>query len=160
MPGGKKRSYVVKGILTDILKTKSSQKYCSCYEACQLYRAHTDRVTWKKLTIDDKYRNKRLFIHQTMFVSDIKKKKLLWRQWRSHLCTMAISQNLFKNKIKSCRKVLLTMHEKSRIFQHQYQRQVKIYIYLYQWSIYFGVCICIQCFYDVVKNKLQNINIY
>ena len=75
MPGGKKRSYVVKGILTDILKTKSSQKYCSCYEACQLYRAHTDRGTWKKLTIDDKYINKQLFIHQTMFVSDIKKKK-------------------------------------------------------------------------------------
>ena len=47
----------------------------------QLYRAHPDGVIWKKMTIDDKYINKRvwIFTHQTMFVSDIKKKKLLWR---------------------------------------------------------------------------------
>ena len=46
----------------------------------QLYRAHPEGVIWKKLTIDDKYINKQvwLFIHQAMFVSDIEKKKLLW----------------------------------------------------------------------------------
>ena len=32
-------------------------------------------------------------------------------------------------------------------------------MYLYQWLVSFGVCIDIQCFYNVVKNKLQNINI-
>ena len=43
----------------------------------QLYRAHLNGIIWGKLTIDDKYINKRvwLFIHQAMFVSGIRRKK-------------------------------------------------------------------------------------
>ena len=45
----------------------------------QLYRTQPDGVIWKKLTIDDKYINEQvwLFIHQTMFLSGVVKKKIL-----------------------------------------------------------------------------------
>ena len=47
----------------------------------QLYRAHPDGVIWKKLTIDDKYINKRvwLFLHQIKFVNGVETKEILWR---------------------------------------------------------------------------------
>ena len=40
---------------------------------------HRDGVTWKKLTIDGKYINKRVgvFVHQTMFISGVENEKLL-----------------------------------------------------------------------------------
>ena len=42
----------------------------------QLYRAHHEGVTWKKLITDDKYINKRvcLFINQTMSLRRVEKK--------------------------------------------------------------------------------------
>ena len=30
-----------------------------------------------------------------------------------------------------------------------------MYIYLYQWLVYFGVCIYIQCFYDVLLELIK-----
>ena len=47
----------------------------------QLYRAHPEGVIWKKLTIDDKYINKRvlIFMHQTMSLNGVEKKALFGR---------------------------------------------------------------------------------
>ena len=47
---------------------------------------------------------------------------------------------------------------KTDFFQHQHEKQVKMYIYLFLFHDWFGVCICIQYFFDVVRNILQTIN--
>ena len=58
----------------------------------QLYRTHPDEIIWNKLTIDDKYINKRVWfiIHQAMSVSGAEKKKLFGRNGNSHLCEIAL----------------------------------------------------------------------
>ena len=47
----------------------------------QIYRVHTGGIIWKKVTIDDKYINKRvwLFTYQAMSLSVVEKKKLFRR---------------------------------------------------------------------------------
>ena len=50
---------------------------------------------------------------------------------------------------------------KNKIFHYQYQKQVKIYLFVcISWLVSFGVCIYIQYYFDVVRNKLQTTNIY
>ena len=53
---------------------------------------HPDEFIWKKLTIDDKYINKRVrvIIDQPMFLSGAEKKKLLGRNRSLHLCEMVV----------------------------------------------------------------------
>ena len=47
---------------------------------------------------------------------------------------------------------------KNRMFQHQFQWQVKMYLFVFiSWSISCVVCIYMQYFFDVVRNKLQTI---
>ena len=52
---------------------------------------HPDEFIWKKLTIDDKYINKRVrvIIHQPMFLSGAEKKKL-GRNRSLQLCEMIV----------------------------------------------------------------------
>ena len=139
-----------------ISKKQCFGKYCSCDKACQFYRTHPDGVICKKLTINNKYINKQLllFINQTMSVSGIAKKKYL-DEIEVHTCAKQLFNYFSKcvhetkelkykhiicsnyssmmklRKIPSCWWEISTLHEKSRIFQHQYQRQAKICIYLY-----------------------------
>ena len=54
--------------------------------------ADPDGDIWKKLAIDDRNINKRvwLLIHQTMSLSGGEKKKLFRRNWGLHLCEMGV----------------------------------------------------------------------
>ena len=48
---------------------------------------------------------------------------------------------------------------KNTIFQHQYQKQVKFFAFI-SWLVSFVVCIYIQYFFDVVRNKLRTVNVF
>ena len=45
---------------------------------------------------------------------------------------------------------------KNRYFEHHYQKQVKIYVFT-SWLVSFGVCIYMQYFFDVMRNKLPEL---
>ena len=53
----------------------------------------------------------------------------------------------------------LTLYFKNRFFQHQYQKKVKMFVFI---SCLFSneVCVHMQYFFGVVRNKLQTLNIY
>ena len=53
---------------------------------------------------------------------------------------------------------ILTLYEKYRIFQHQYQKQVKMFVFISR-LVFYGFYIKIQYFFDVGRNKLQTVNI-
>ena len=72
-----------------------------------------------------------------------------------HLRTAA-SKNVFMKlrKINIYSSGVLILQFWKRLFQHQYQKQVKVFAFI-SWFVSHEVCIHIQSFFGVVKNKLQ-----
>ena len=93
-----------------------------------------------------------------------------------HLCwSLALIQNIVKflraSILKNiCERLLLKMcswnweklkiiHMEFKFFLHQYHKKVKMFVFI-SWLVSHEVCIHIQCFFVVVRNKLQALNIY
>ena len=91
-----------------ISKKRCFESYCSCDETCQF--SALENVIWKKMAIDSKQINKRvwIFIYQTMSLSSVEKKKILGPNWRLHLCEINcfITFTVFM-KLRKIKKLLI-----------------------------------------------------
>ena len=117
----------------------------------------------KKLTIDDKYINKRVwfFIHQTKYKWSWEEKIVMTFEVHTSKWLFNYFQKMCSRKIKSCWLRILTLHEKNWMFQNLSEASENVNLFVSLWRlVFFAVCIYIQYLFDVVRNKLQTINIY
>ena len=124
----------------------------------QLYRTHPDGVIWKKLTNDNQYMSKRvwLFMHETMCQKEKNVMTLirLTPLWNGCL----ISKNVFIRKIESR---FNSTWKKGDFSTSMSEANENMYLFVYLLRLVsFGVCIYIHYLFGVVRNKLQTINTY
>ena len=81
----------------------------------QLSRAHPDRVIWIKLTTDDKYINKKvwLFIHQKML-----RRKIIRGHWSSHLYYLENHLITFKENVFMKHGTILRTYNAPMLYFH------------------------------------------
>ena len=79
-----------------------------------------------------------------------------------NICERLLLKMFIKpRKIKNCWYVILTLHEEQDFSTSISETSEIVYLFAFiSWLLSFWVCIYIQYFFDMVRNKLQTIDIY